>query len=403
MTPERKLKKAKIDVMRSTLAGLRMWSGIMSIGKTTICDKTDTAYTNGRDEIYGRAFVEALPVQQVSFVCVHEAVHKGLRHLTTWRKLFDKNPRIANIACDYVVNRIIVKADPNETVVQFPRKPDGTRLGLYDTKYDAMSAVQIFRDIEKEEEETGKQHGSGDGGADGFDEHGWDDAQDLPKEEQDALQKEIEHAMRRGEAEAKKCGAGKGDIPSEVGQLLRPQINWKDALREFITQSCTTKDDSTYRRLNRRFHAFDLIMPTTYGENLGHIVACADLSGSMWMGDPSPMRKMLSEFVGVVHQVNPEHVDLLYWDAEVTGHEEYKRGDYESIANAMRPRGGGGTDPSCVERYLKDKSIKPDCIVMFTDGHVFNKWGTNWPAPILWVIVENPSVMAGTGKTVHVE
>ena len=121
------------------------------------------------------------------------------------------------------------------------------------------------------------------------------------------------------------------------------------------------------------------------------------------MGDPSPMRKMLSEFVGVVHQVNPEHVDLLYWDAEVTGHEEYKRGDYESIANAMRPRGGGGTDPSCVERYLKDKSIKPDCIVMFTDGHVFNNWGTNWPAPILWVIVENPSVMAGTGKTVHVE
>jgi predicted metal-dependent peptidase len=335
-------------------------------------------------------------------------VHKGLRHLTTWRKLFDKNPRIANIACDYVVNRIIVKADPTESVVQFPRKPDGTRLGLYDIKYDGMSAVQIFRDIEQEEEQSGKQHGQGEGsdgegGAEGFDEHGWDDAQELPKEEQDALQKEIDHAMRRGEAEAKRCGAGKGDIPAEIGQLLRPQINWKDALREFITQNCTAKDDSTYRRLNRRFHALDLIMPTTFGENVGHIVACADLSGSMWMGDPSPMRKILSEFVGVVHQVNPEHVDLLYWDSEVTGHEEYKRGDYESIANAMRPRGGGGTDPSCVERYLKDKSIRPDCIVMFTDGHVFNQWGANWPAPILWVIVENPSVMAGTGKTVHVE
>lgn len=398
MTPERKLKKAKIDVMRSTLAGLRMWSGVMSIGKTTICDNTPTAYTNGRDEVYGRAFIESLPVPQVSFVCVHEAVHKGLRHLTTWRKLFDKNPRIANIACDYVVNRIIVKADPNETVVQFPRKPDGSRMGLYDTKYDGMSAVQIFREIEKEEEETGKQHGG-----EGFDEHGWDDAQELPKEEQDALQKEIDHAMRRGEAEAKRCGAGKGDIPAEVGQLLRPQIDWKTALREFITQNCTAKDDSTYRRLNRRFHALDLIMPTTFGENLGRIVAGADLSGSMWMGDPSPMRKILSEFVGILHQANPEQVDLLYWDAQVTGHEEYKRGDYESIANAMRPRGGGGTDPSCVPVYLKEKDIKPDCIIMLTDGHVFNQWGTNWPAPVLWVIVENPSVMAGVGKTVHVE
>jgi len=317
--------------------------------------------------------------------------------------MFKKNARIANIACDYVVNRIIVKADPNETVVQFPRYPDGTKMGLYDIKYDGMSGVQIFRAIEKEEEETGKEHGSGESGAGGFDEHGWDDAQELPKEEQDILQKEVEHAMRRGEAEAKKCGAGKGDIPSEVGQLLRPQIDYVTAMREFLTQSCTAKDDSTYRRLNRRFHAFDLIMPTTFGENLGHIVAGADLSGSMWTGDPSPMRKILSEFVGILRQLNPQQVDLLYWDAEVTGHEEYKRGDYESIANAMRPRGGGGTDPSCVPRYLKEKDIKPDCIVMFTDGHVFNQWGTNWPAPVLWVIVDNPSVMAGIGKTVHIE
>jgi predicted metal-dependent peptidase len=405
MTPERKLKKAKIDVMRSTLPGLRFWAGIMAIGNTSIDEtgKTPTAYTNGRDETYGLAFVEMLPIKQLSFVCLHEAVHKGLRHLTTYRKLFDKNARIANIACDYVVNRMIVKADPEETVVQFPRNPDGTKLGLYDIKYDGMSAVQVFRDIEKEEEDTGEPHGGGQGGAEGFDEHGWDDVQDLPKEEQDALQKEIEHALRRGEAEAKKCGAGNGDIPGEVGQLLRPQIDWCTALREFITQNCTAKDDTTYRRINRRFHALDLILPTTYGENLGHIVVGADLSGSMWSGDPSPMKRILSEFVGIARMVNPQHVDLLYWDSYVTGHEEYKQGDYENIANAMRPKGGGGTDPSCVERYLKEKQIKPDCIVMLTDGEVFNQWGTQWPAPILWVIVGNPNIEAKTGKTVHVE
>jgi predicted metal-dependent peptidase len=404
MTPERKLKKAKIDVMRSTLPGLRFWAGIMAIGKTSIDEtgKTSTAYTNGRDETYGLAFVELLPIKQLSFVCLHEAEHKGLRHLTTYRKLFDKNPRIANIACDYVVNRMIVKADPEETVVQFPRNPDGTKMGLYDTKYEGMSAVQVFRDIEKEEEDTGKPHGGG-SGAEGFDEHDWDGVQDLPKEEQDALQKEIEHALRHGEAEAKKCGAGKGDIPGEIGQLLRPQIDWCTALREFITQSCTRKDDTTYRRINRRFHALDLILPTTFGENLGHIVVGADLSGSMWDGDPSPMKRILSEFVGITRMVNPQHVDLLYWDSYVTGHEEYKQGDYENIANAMRPKGGGGTDPSCVERYLKEKQIKPDCIVMLTDGEVFNQWGTQWPAPILWVIAGNSNIEAKTGKTVHVE
>jgi predicted metal-dependent peptidase len=406
LAPERKLKKAKIDVMRSNLPGLRLWAGIMSIGKTSIDEtgKTPTAYTDGRDEVYGIGFVDMLPVQQLSFVCLHEAMHKGLRHLTVWRKLFDEDRQLANMACDYVVNRMIMAADPGENVVQFPRNPDGTRMGLYDPKYSNMSAKQVFDDLKKNPPPDGGQGGGQGGGrpGEGFDEHGWDDAKEMSKEEEAELQQEIEHALRRGEAEAKKCGAGKGDMPTEIGELLRPQINWKDALREFITQTCVRKDDTSYRRINRRFHALDLILPTPYGESLGHIVVGADLSGSMWSGNPSPMTKILSEFVGIVHMVNPDHVDLLYWDSEVAGHEEYKQGDYESIAGAMRPRGGGGTDPTCVERYLKEKQIKPDCIVMLTDGEVFNKWGSHWPAPILWVVVENPNVMAKTGKTVHV-
>ena len=401
LSPERKLKKAKIDVMRSTLPGLRLWSGVMSIGKTTICDKTPTAYTNGRDEVYGRDFIDRLPVQQLSFICLHEAMHKGLRHLTTWRKLFEEDADLANRACDYVVNRMIVKADPGESIVQFPRNPDGSRMGLYDQRFDGMSAKQVF-DLLKQEQQASGGAGQGQSG-DTFDEHGWDEAQSLSTEEQKELQKEVEHALRRGEAEAKKCGAGKGDMPAEVGQLLRPQIDWKNALREFITQNCTAKDDSTYRRLNRRFHALDLIMPTSYGESMGHIVVGGDLSGSMWQGDPSNITKILSEFVAITHMVNPEHVDLLYWDSEVAGHEEYKRGDYENIAQAMRPRGGGGTDPRCVERYLKENKIKPDCIVMLTDGETFGEWGSNWPAPVLWVIADNPTINAGTGKTVHVQ
>lgn len=402
--PERKLKKAKIDVMRSTLPGLRLWSGVMSIGKTSLCERTPTAYTNGRDEVYGIDFVEKLPVAQLSFVCLHEAMHKGLRHLTVWRKLFEEDQRLANIACDYVVNRMIVAADPNETVVQFPRNPDGSRMGLYDPKYDGMSAREVFDDLKQNPPpEGGGQGQPGEGQGEGFDEHGWDEAKAMSPTEEKTLVKEIEHALRRGEAEAKKCGAGRGDMPAEIGQLLRPQINWKDALREFITQNCTAKDDSSYRRLNRRFHAFDLILPTPYGESLGHIVVGADLSGSMWSGDPSDMTKILSEFVGITRMVNPEHVDLLYWDGEVTGHEEYKRGDYDSILSSMRPKGGGGTDPRCVERYLHENKIRPDCIVMLTDGHVFNQWGSNWPAPILWVVAGNTKVTSSTGKTVHID
>ena len=162
ITAERKLKKAKIDVMRSTLPGLRLWSGIMAIGKTSISDTTPTAYTNGRDEVYGRDFVEMLPVAQLSFVCLHEAMHKGLRHLTVWRKLFEEDASLANQACDYVVNRMIVAADPTESVVQFPRKPDGTKLGLYDPKYDhTWSARMVFDDLKKNPPPEGGGEGGG--------------------------------------------------------------------------------------------------------------------------------------------------------------------------------------------------------------------------------------------------
>ena len=409
LSADRKLKKAKLDVMRSTLPGLRLWAGVMSIGETRLCDKTPTAYTNGRDEVYGTAFVERLPLKQVSFVCLHEAVHKGLRHLTVWRKLFDKNPKLANMACDYVVNATIKAADPDETVVQMVRNPDGRLAVLYDPRFDGMSAKQIFDILEKEQKGGGQgQPDQGDPGGNGqpdesLDEHGWGDLDELDAEEEEALVKEIDMALRRGEIEAKRCGGGKGDMPAELGELLRPQINWRQALQEFITQNCQTKDDSTYRRLNRRFHAFDLIMPTTYGENLGRIAVGADLSGSMWSGDPSDMQKILSEFVGIVRMVNPDGVDLLYWDSHVTGHEEYSRGDYEMITQSMKPRGGGGTDPGCVPPYLKEKGIKPDCIIMLTDGHVFNNWGKDWPAPVLWVICGNRNITAGTGKTIHMD
>jgi predicted metal-dependent peptidase len=409
MQPDRKLKKAKIDVMRSQLPGLRLWAGLMSVGKTSLCDKTPSAYTNGRDEVYGTAFVEALPVSELSFVCLHEAVHKGLRHLTTWRKLFEADHQLANQACDYVVNRIIVKADPNESVCKFPRNPDGTRMGLYDERFDGMSAKQIF-DILKKEQDGGQggqganqKQGSGAGqGQPSFDEHGWDDAKDMDKADRDALEKEIDHALRRGEAEAKKCGAGKGDTPAEVGELLRPAVDWRAALREFFNSHCAAKDEATWRRLNRRFVGMDVYLPSMHGEALGHAVVGADLSGSMWAGNPSPMSRIFTEMVEIAKTTKPEKLDVLYWDTAVAGHDSFTQGDYDSLLSQVKPKGGGGTSANCVPTYMHYNKIKPDCIIMVTDGEVFGNWGSNYPAPVLWVIVDNPTVEAPTGKTLHV-
>ena len=132
-------------------------------------------------------------------------------------------------------------------------------------------------------------------------------------------------------------------------------------------------DLSSYRRPNRKYawHA-DVVLPVRDGESLTNLVVGADLSGSMWVGDPPDIKRVFTEVVSVANMVKPQQLDLLYWDYEVAGHEEYKQGDYQHMASAMRPRGGGGTDPNCVTRYLKDKHMEPDCIVMITDGETFD-------------------------------
>ena len=102
---ERKLKKVKVSLMRNEKFAL--WSGILMVGKTSIDDNIPTACTNGRDEMYGRAFVRKMSEKMLAFVVLHEALHKAFRHLTVWRKLYEEDPALANQACDYVINLVI--------------------------------------------------------------------------------------------------------------------------------------------------------------------------------------------------------------------------------------------------------------------------------------------------------
>ena len=402
MLEERKVQKAKITLMRDPKFAL--WSGILMVGRTSVVDDIPTACTNGKDERYGRKFVASLRDSELNFVVLHENLHKAFRHLTTWKKLHDEDHQLANQACDYVINLKLKDLDPTERIIAMPRFKDGEHkgqpMGLVDEKYRGLNAKQVFDLLKEEQENKGGSEGEG-GGDKGFDDHDWDGAKEMTEAEKKDLEREIDQAIRQGvTAHQKIAGTGAGGIDRDLLDLLTPKVDWREMLREFVKSTCHAKDTSSWRRVNRRFLSTGVYMPSLIGEKVGHLVIGVDTSGSIGQKELSGF---LTEVRGIAEEVKPSQVDLIYWDGAVAAHEEYTENMVGDIINSTKPRGGGGTSPSCVSAYLKEKHIVPECVIMLTDGYVGNDWGGEWTAPVLWAIVGGNDCVAGNGKTVHVK
>jgi len=402
MLEERKVQKAKITLMRDPKFAL--WSGILMVGRTSVVDNIPTACTNGRDEMYGRKFVAGLKEPELNFVVLHENLHKAFRHLTTWKKLHDEDHQLANSACDYVINLKLKDLDPSERLIAMPRWADGELkgkpMGLVDEKYRGLNAKQVFDLLKEKQEDNGSSGGGGDVPG-GFDEHDWAGAKEMTEEEKKVLEREIDQAIRQGVmAHQKIAGTGGGDLDRDLLDLLEPKVDWREMLREFVKSTCSAKDTSSWRRVNRRFLSTGIYMPSLIGEKVGHLVIAVDTSGSVGQEELSGF---LTEVRGIAEEVKPSQVDLIYWDSRVAAHEEYTENDVSNIINSTKPKGGGGTSPSCVSRYLKDKHIAPECVIVLTDGYVGEDWGSDWTAPVLWAIVGGNDCVAGNGKTVHVK
>ena len=394
LTAEQRIEKVHVKLMRHKQFCL--FSGLFMVGKVKVDDETATAKTNGVDVTYGRAFVDSLNDKQLAFLILHENMHKAYRHLIVWQSLYKKNPMLANGACDYVINLQIKDYDPQGYDVEMPTDKDGEVLGLIDEKYRGMDAHQVFLLLEKEQQQNG---GSGEGN--GMDEHDWEGATEATAEEQEATAREIEGALRQGAILAGKMG---GNMSREINDLLTPKVNWKDALRDFVKTSTQGKDQTTWRRLHKRYIGMDIVMPSTYDEKVGRIVVAVDTSGSIGGAELS---QFLSEVKSICDEVNPEAVDLLYWDTAVAGHETYQGAELASITEVTQAKGGGGTSPECVPHYMKEKDMNPECLIFLTDGFIGRQDPNDYQIgkPILWCIKGNTSFDGSdvVGKVVHVE
>jgi predicted metal-dependent peptidase len=415
LTEEQRVKKACGDILEKAPE----FRGVLQIGKKEVVEDCPTARTDGRDEWYGREFVKGLSDAELRFLIMHEVGHKMLQHLTTWSELHEEDPDCANQACDYYLNLWLTQDYGQDGWIVMPKG------GLLDSRFAGMNSKQIYKLLRKEQEQEQEQEQDGQDGQDGqdegqpskqgkpkpkdkqhgFDEHDWEGAQELTKQEKEELAQEIDTALRETELMASKNGTGGNRV---IRDILQSKVRWEDELREILTAMCAGTEYQTWARPNRRFMGQqvevngvmeDVYMPSTYSQTIKEMVIAIDMSGSI--GD-SLQAVFMGEMAKIATAIKPEAVRVMYWDTEVCSEEVYRGADVQDIVKCTKPKGGGGTDVNCVTKYMQQFGIKPEVAIVLTDGDLYAGWGT-WPCPVVWAIADNPSATPTVGRTVHVE
>jgi len=419
LTAEQRIQKSAM-----ALNAHRKWVafvGVSMIGDTQVVEAGvlphDTAATNGRDSWYCRSFVDRIRDSDLRFTQLHEQHHIALEHLTTWDHLVKIDPELANMSMDYGINVLIMDIDAGEGFVTLPLDEDGKVMCLYDTKYRGMDTQQIFNILYKEQqqeegdggggggESTGD--GSGDGepsdtggspasGSGGFDDHDWEGAKELSKQEKNELGHEVAEALRQGSMAAGKM-AGSG---AEVGfdKMLEPQVDWREVLREFVTATCTGNDFSTYARPNRRYMSTGVYMPSGVSQRVKTLVLAIDTSGSV---SQTEISTALAEVKSICDIVRPEKVTILYWGSSVVAREDYDEHNMDTLVDSTKPKDGGGTQVECVPEYMREHGIDAQAAIVFTDGYIYGGWG-QWDVPVLWTVFDNKGCKPTVGKVCHI-
>jgi predicted metal-dependent peptidase len=210
------------------------------------------------------------------------------------------------------------------------------------------------------------------------------------------LARDIDEAIRQGALAAGKMG---GTGSRDLEELLKPQVDWREVLREFISTTCAGNDYSTWARPNRRLMSQGVYMPSGISQRVGELVVAIDTSGSI---SNSTLTAFLSEVKSICDTVHPEQVRLLYWGHEVVGDESYKTDELDGLITSTKPRGGGGTYVNCVTQYMTAEGINPQACIVLTDGHLYGGWG-EWSCPVLWTVIDNESAVPTAGTAIHIK
>ena len=372
--------------------------------KIQSCDDwCPTAATDGRHLYYNTQFFNALSEKQIEFVIAHEILHCAFDHLT---RREDRQPTLHNIACDYLVNNILVREGIGEKVTQIPI--------IQDFKYEGWSSEQVYDDLyencekinladlgelldehidweddgsDSKQGTKGKGEGKGKGKA--------------PKYTKDELRK-IKEEIKEGMMQAAQA-AGAGNVPGEIDRMIKdltePKMNWREIIQQQIQS--TIKNDYTFSRPSRKGWHVGAVLPGMNFEETIDIAIGFDMSGSI---GNDQAKIFLSEVKGIMDQYKDFKIKCWCFDTKVYNEQDFSQDSGEELTD-YKLMGGGGTEFMCNWEYMKENDIQPKKFIMFTDGYPWGQWGEEDYCDTVFVIhgYHDKNFEAPFGVTTHYE
>lgn len=334
-----------------------------------------TMAVDGKHIFYNPEFVKELSLKHLIFVVAHEVMHCVWQHMT---RRGARDPKKWNMAGDYVINDMLKNLKDSRGNHSF-EMPD---MGLWSAAFSGpdWTADKVYNhlpDPPPDKQGTGEAGGAMDDVLDGED-----------ASERAQMEREWKVATIQAANGARMHGKLPADLERLLVSLLKPQVNWVERLRNFVSE--TTKDDYNWTRPNRRFE--DIYLPSLFDETVGDIAVVIDDSGSI---SDKVLQAFGAEIAAIMQDVRPKTTHLMYCDAAVSAHYELGPDDTPEF----RCHGGGGTDFAPPFEMLAEKEIIPKCLIYLTD--LCGPHGPEAPYPVLWVCVTD--LIAPWGETLPID
>lgn len=312
------------------------------------------------------------------FIVAHEILHAIFDHCALTRRLASNgkvvypdgsslpfDAMLMNVAEDYVINDMLIKSNVGEYDAKW----------LHDPKIATGedSAIDAYRKVYRQ------GNGGGGGGQSGFDEHlapGSSSGKDPHEAKRDEQKWKI--AVEAGLAAARAQGKLPAGMELFFDKMLNPEVPWADKIAAFFARKVGS-GSYDWRRADRRLVMRDIYAPGRSGHGAGTVAVAIDTSGSI-ICDPTLLDRFMGELAGILEDVRPKRLMVLWIDAAVHAVDEVEEaGDIRHL----KPKGGGGTDFRPAFDWLGKENITPDALVYLTDG--FGSFPQGAPEyPVLW-------------------